>query len=328
MDCRQWENLLDDYLNGSLAADQRSAAEAHLDVCPACAALLAMVQKNRDALAEVDRPDLTAQILARTSGSACGRAEELLGDLVEGDLPADDAHLVRSHLEHCQQCAALERTLTWLVPLLPDMGRVEAGPAFTGDVLRATTRRYIPRSAWRGRLRDWWQGVLARPRFALEAAYVATMLLVLLCGTPISPFREASSRALQVVQAGPAQVTATLSLESPLVPSEVGRLVAGAWQATGGQVGRSAHQLSSGLSSRWRRTNDARGNLWDHIGQCGHAILSLDMVGATLQLREAGNDVRHIWQSWRGEGGRGTEVKKNRSASEPSASPSRQPLQE
>ena len=138
MDCRVWEELLDDYLAGKLPPAQRRAAEEHLAACPDCRELLDTVRGNLGSLQAPVAEDLTDAILARTSGPACPRAEEQLCDLVSGALAAGEAQLVRAHLEHCRRCQALAVTLRWLLPELREMGEVRPDAAFTADVLRAT----------------------------------------------------------------------------------------------------------------------------------------------------------------------------------------------
>ena len=56
-------------------------------------------------------PGLAASILERTSGPACHRSRDLLCDLTDGWLEETDAELVGLHLEVCDHCSALARTL-------------------------------------------------------------------------------------------------------------------------------------------------------------------------------------------------------------------------
>ena len=53
------------------------------------------------------------------------------------------------------------------------------------------------------RLGRWWQRPDPAPGFALQVAYVATVMLVLLTATPVSPLRGAPRKALSRGQAGP-----------------------------------------------------------------------------------------------------------------------------
>lgn len=188
-------------------------------------------------------PDLTRRILARTSGSACGRAEELLGARWDGALAAGDRELLGAHLERCAACRELALILDRLQPLLPGLAEREPGPAFTARVLARTVGSQPvedPRQlaadgslapggpssgsrrgrsgpleraalALQERLRRAWQ----RPRFALEAAWTVAALAALLVWGPLAP-RGVPEQASVLVRAGagtvPELVTAVETL--------------------------------------------------------------------------------------------------------------------
>jgi len=305
MDCREWENQLADLLEGRLTAKQREQAQEHLAGCPACRDLLAAVRRNRAVLSETEGRDLTAAILAATTGSACGRAEELLGDLPGGGLAGLDEKLLRAHLEHCAQCSALAETLTWQDAVLREMAELDPGPEFTGAVLAATSRirrRLRTRElGWFQRLGTWWRGQLARPRFTLEAAYVGTMLLIALCGTPISPLKEAPPQALEMVKAGPDLVGSALGSQWRIISAEVAGTGGWIWDRTGGKVGAAAAGLGEEIQRRRRRTEPAVAQLGRHAGELGDALLDLDLVAASLRLDQIGPDLKEIWRCWREE---------------------------
>lgn len=160
--------------------------------------------------------DFVRDVLARTSGSACDRACGLLPELTDGSLELLDRQLVRRHLEHCAGCRALAVTLGWLGGELASLVELDPGPDFTAGVLARTSGRGAAAQARRtaqvaqsgpgglmDRLGQWWQDRILRPGFALQAAYAATVILVLLTATPISPLRGAPQKALAVVQVGP-----------------------------------------------------------------------------------------------------------------------------
>jgi len=67
------------------------------------------------------------------------------------------------------------------LPLLADM---DPGPGFTDRVLRATSQKPAP-EGWRARAAGAWRALVRRPRFAWEAAYVATVCWVLVFGNPV-----------------------------------------------------------------------------------------------------------------------------------------------
>jgi hypothetical protein len=289
MDCRDWENQLDDFLTGKLSAAQQREAEAHLAGCPHCRGLLGTVHGNLAALSTREEANLTETILSRTSGSPCGRAQEHLSDLVTDLLPESDTQLVRAHLEHCRECQALAVTLTWVLPELGEMAELNPGPAFTAAVLRATTGARWQPHRWPERISTWWQSMIARPRFALEAAYVGMLLLIALFGTPLSPYKETPGRALEFMKANPVTVMGeavkpVLSLGAGLAP--VGEA---AWDATGGK-------MSQDLQERHERAAPALASCRENADASLDALFDGDWVKAT---RHFGSLWQHLGQAWR-----------------------------
>ncbi len=67
---------------------------------------------------------------------------------------------------------------------LPLLAEMDPGGGFTERVLRATSRKPAP-AGWRARAVDAWRALVRRPRFAWEAAYVATVCWVLVFGNPV-----------------------------------------------------------------------------------------------------------------------------------------------
>jgi hypothetical protein len=248
---------------------------------------------------------MTGAILARTSGPACPRAEAMLGDLAEGVLPAAEAQLVRAHLEHCRACQALAVTLGWLLPELREMRELPPDPAFTAAVMRRTApqlRRAALRHAWRGRfegLAAWWRRQLTRPRFALEAAYVATLLVVALCGTPVSPFRDAPPRALEVVRASPAGISETLTGSYGALSGHAEALGRAAWGVSGAPVTAAARRTADGLTARLDRARPALSVFGDEVRRGGEAALDRNFVLALEHLRGASHALGRAWREWR-----------------------------
>lgn len=119
-------------------------------------------------------PDLTAGILARTSGPACGRLRDLACDFVDGTLDPDGACLVGEHLEHCPHCQGLVKSLREASEFLPVFAELDPGTGFTESVLQWTRSQAPFRSPGQDRLQEGWGRLLRRPRFCLEAAYLGT----------------------------------------------------------------------------------------------------------------------------------------------------------
>ncbi|MGE5198270.1 MAG: hypothetical protein ACM3H9_01425 [Rhodospirillaceae bacterium] len=75
---------------------------------------------------------------------------------------------------------------------LPLLAELDPGPGFTGRVLMATSRRPAP-EGWRGRAAAAWWALVRRPRFAWEAAYLATVCWVLVFGNPVGAIEWSTS---------------------------------------------------------------------------------------------------------------------------------------
>ena len=117
------------------------------------------------------------RVLAATSGPACPAAQDHLVAFVDGDLDPTDAALVRSHVGRCPAC---REELARVRALCADLPRIAEAPTdedFVAEVLRRTTGRAVPAPA---SLTETWRRLVHRPRFALELAYVATLLLCVL----------------------------------------------------------------------------------------------------------------------------------------------------
>jgi len=120
--------------------------------------------------------NLTASILARTSGSACPRLHDQACAHVDGELNILHEELIQQHLEHCPACRDLIAALQLVQEVLPTFSRLEPGPAFTRQILKATSQREAKL--------PWWQRLLQRPRVGLELAYAGTLAGVLVLQVP------------------------------------------------------------------------------------------------------------------------------------------------
>jgi hypothetical protein len=138
-----------------------------------------------------------ADVLARTSGPACGRARVALAgrldDSLDDSLDETGGALLADHLRHCDRCRAVAERLPSLVSALPALAEEPLGSDFTARVLAATSER--PRAPrWRERWAAWWASAALRPRFAWEAAYVLTLFVVLVTGNPVRAWDAAAER--------------------------------------------------------------------------------------------------------------------------------------
>jgi hypothetical protein len=74
---------------------------------------------------------------------------------------------------------------------------IDPGPAFTARVLAATTRADVRGPlAWR----MLWLSLVRRPRFAFEAAYLLTLVFVLVAGNPLAAVGRTMDRAEPLVE--------------------------------------------------------------------------------------------------------------------------------
>lgn len=134
-----------------------------------------------------------SDVLARTSGSACARARELLGGGVDAPVTVTDRALLDGHLEHCVECRALAEALPRLLAELSTLTEREPDAGFTARVLAATSGQ-PRRPAWHERWAARWTAAVASPRFAWEVAYALTLALVLLVGDPVRAWDSAAAR--------------------------------------------------------------------------------------------------------------------------------------
>jgi predicted anti-sigma-YlaC factor YlaD len=312
--CERIHEQLPEFLEGRLSELERRTVEEHLAGCAACQALLETLQGTLDALAPdtgqsatVEAPpDLAGAILARTSGPACGRAQEFLCDLVDGALAPAEAELVESHVEHCTRCASLRDTLAWLRTELSQMSHLEPRPELVPAILAATVRaeprRAAARSAIVAAAQRWWEHVVARPRFAWEAAYVATLIAVLLFGTPVSPFRGVPSRALAAVQIDPRSSAQSTGDRLRQVRDGIGGAGTAVWDATGGRAVGGVRGRASAYAAGHPGMTEAWSDLGEHSSDLRRALGARNLAEASLVMRSIGEDLGAFWKSYRAPG--------------------------
>ncbi len=285
MNCLQFRDRLAALLDGALREDEKLRAAAHAARCPDCRALLASLQ-GEPAPAEV--PDgLTEEILAKTSGPPCGRAQALLGELVDGALAGADRDLVGAHLQHCPACATLAVALARLAEDLPAFAEARPDARLVADVL-ARTR---PRRRWtvfRDRVRETGLRLLVRPRIAWEAGCVAALVAWMVFGASWSPLQAAAVEARALIRtgadthvAGPRSVSAVDRTVSAVRDRAVRVAAQGASEVTG---------WASGLSSWSRRAVGAAPELVRHWRQLVQALQHRDLFSGVDALRSLSRD--------------------------------------
>lgn len=340
MDCQEFQHLLNAFPPGDLPPEQRAAAAAHRQACATCRRLAELLEIP---LREPPDPGaLAGEILARTSGAACDRAESNLPELLDGLLPAGSSELVAGHLEHCRRCRALARTMTELRQPLREMAALDPGTGFTAAVLCATcgeaavnsavaAGRGVPSggalgagvrrggafgaaaraslaSLARGSLARrpaWWRELLRRPRIAMEAAYTFTLLLILLCGLPSSPFREVPARSLAMADANPVQLLAGFAgALRGRGEAAGGQLVMEALSGGGGRAaGGEAAWYQGWLAGAVARRHLVQVPLADlraHGRSLGGALRRGELTEVRLRMQVLSSDLVALWQAVRG----------------------------
>jgi hypothetical protein len=300
---------LDAYLAGELPASELRAAADHLRACPSCRRVVEVARTSQQVLRAETAPDLVASVLARTTGSACPRAEALLvREPREAEADPGGTTLLRGHLAHCRPCRELARTVAWLLPLLPTLAELEPAPAATAHWLERT-RPLLRRRARRRRLAaasakvrhgwvEWWRRWWRRPRFAFEAAYVGTLLLVALVGTPLSPFQQVPERALTIVRAGPVDLATIGGWASGAGASALG------W---GARIGAGVGGLVDGVERDVGRRGAAAAPEWRRLGHCVAEASDYARAGrwpaALDKTSEAAAAAKRAWHLWWHPGG-------------------------
>lgn len=189
MNCDDFDRLLGALLDGTCEPSEWRQAQPHVTTCARCRRLHDALSGRADTLDEAAHEALTASIVARTSGGTCAAARDRLCEHVDGALAGFDRDLVEGHLTRCPECAALAGALVRSARVLPTLAEVAPPAWFEQRVLAVTSRRQAEPSPFE-RLLAWLSRAAARPRFSVEVAYVATLVLMLVLGDPVKAVRS------------------------------------------------------------------------------------------------------------------------------------------
>ncbi len=230
MNCERFQAVLDDFLNGNLSDE--SPAQNHLEDCAGCRDLVALLREDLE-LPQVPAPaGLAEAVLQRTSGPACKSAREFLPGYADGGLPESDTELLAIHIQGCRDCRSLEAAVRMLAVDLPNLAEMEPPAGFTAQVLAATSEKLSLAQRFTASV----QTMMQRPRFAFEAAYIASITLVLLFGLPFTG--DGGGRVLEMARMQPVQ---TLFSDDGPVAGAVHQTVAYA-EELGGNTTRKAKE--------------------------------------------------------------------------------------
>ncbi len=299
MNCRACKNTFDDLMAGKLSPADRSRVDEHLAACSECAERFAAAGADRARLSRGEASKLTRGILERTSGAACERAHELLIEQLDGELDALSTDLLGSHTEHCSGCAELADAMTWANALLPEMAEIEPDADFMRDVIAVTSGATAAPSLIE-RLSERWRGMLLRPRFALEGAYIGTLMLIALFATPLSPARNAPARALETLRGSPEVIAASVAPDLAGLKVSAATQGRAVWGWSGAPLARTAHHLGAALEARQRRAAPGAKAFRTDAGDLIAAVRRLDGNEAEHELGELGEDIKRIWRGFFG----------------------------
>lgn len=183
MNCRKFESKLEQFLTETLSPVSMQECRAHLESCSSCRELYFWAAKESVVVEPSLEEDLIQSVLKKTSGGSCGQAHELLPDFVDNELSPVQRELVDRHLEKCSSCQQICKTMEELAEELPCLAEIDPGKSFTAECLltfQSFENRFRPQKPMFNLI---WSRLLARPRFAWEAAYVLTLAFFIIFKT-------------------------------------------------------------------------------------------------------------------------------------------------
>jgi anti-sigma factor ChrR (cupin superfamily) len=302
MDCRRWEELLFERIEGDLSSADEASLQAHQRTCRPCRELQALLGGEAAGASAPEVPEaLVADVLRRTSGDPCGRAALLLAEALDvaGELaerpqgrPSSilfggpthapgSAHdpALAAHLKGCARCTAMAGALARLGGELPRLVGLDPGAGFVAEVMAATAgadaaRRLHPAAvqvaapAWLARLQATLQRLAARPRFALEGAYAVALVFFLIFGLPSPSLAELPARALDGIRDNAARVRVVagsgfdVALDYGLGTWDEVADRFDAWLASEGAVAGASHATLRTWAGALR---DLAGDIWNNL---------------------------------------------------------------
>ena len=211
LDCTAYEDLLFASLDGAVDEVASRRLSRHEAECDRCRALAATLRGEGSGFAGA-ADDLVADVMGATAGSPC---ERVALRLATGER---DDELLRLHVDGCEECAATERALELMAVELPGLAWMDPGDEFVARVVAATSEARQPAPAPAPMPSRWWSGMgevlrdlAQRPRIAMESAYAAAAIAVLVLGFPVQSIAELPTRAYNSVRAEGANVEQVLS---------------------------------------------------------------------------------------------------------------------
>jgi hypothetical protein len=254
--------------------------------------LLRIASGGEEAIAEAPE-DLADRILARTTGAACASVEERLCELADDALAVPEQTLVREHLSHCAGCRELAEAVAALRRELPDLAEIDPGPGFARSVAEATARRTSAGRSVQGRVHMLWEGILRRPRFALELAYSGALVLTLLVELPGSPLENMPEQALGLTQVSPSVVQGverSVETAAGAIP-----FLQETWKEEVSPLAARVEGVSVDVIATVRSSGPISTVLVQRGGAMLTRALQGDLPSATLEWTEMRREVAEIW---------------------------------
>jgi hypothetical protein len=235
---------------------------------------------RRMPLTPAERRAMTSAVLARTTGSACQRALTLIGGQPDSPIDNQTTTLIAGHLEQCAACRAVAQTLAETRAVLATLAEIEPAADFATGVVAATSGRRavsrrvpwvwpVERWAWVGTCREWAastrERVLARPRLSLEAAYLATVLLVIVVGNPALVADAIGGRANGIVADAVVSSATAGVRQSGTVTRGVASVVTGVVERAMREIESRQASASKGWAWLVDRTAQWAASAWDWL---------------------------------------------------------------
>jgi hypothetical protein len=193
VNCDDLHRHLDAHLEGTLDAALARELAQHLGACEECRTVVSMLAEHASSPVSYVR-----EVVARTTGSTCGRVREALADGIDAVVePGGDLH---AHLEECIGCREVAAVLVSNASCLSRLAESAVDADFTADVLMLTLTRPSLVRVFGLRVREHVAHWLDRPLAAQELAFACTVFLVLLTATPWSPWPGLPQRMLDLLQ--------------------------------------------------------------------------------------------------------------------------------
>ena len=146
MNCSTFQDLLSDYLEGSVGQRLRSSLASHLIECVGCRGLYEDIRVTMGLCKDIGQvavpADLPDRILAATTAGemmSCTVFDELISDYFDGYVSASDFQIFQSHFEQCPRCSRLLETIRMARELCREIRQVEVPADLTDRILASTS---------------------------------------------------------------------------------------------------------------------------------------------------------------------------------------------